>query len=132
MKALGKKIMETCGLEGSFGAYRHSPTQVNVYVYTFWKSTEVKYFLDRKLLRVEDRRFRWDQFLTGMHARGGFDQDGFLDDLWAVLVDVVCLGFLTWITTGIIMWWQVKHTRMWGWAALGAGAGLFSAFLTWL
>jgi len=129
LKQMGKRIMELCGLEGSYGVHRQSPTQVNVYVYTFLKATQVEYHLDRKLLLVKNRRFRWDQFLTGIHARGGFEQEGILNRLWAVVVDVVCLGFLVWITTGIIMWRQLKHTRMWGWVALAGGIGLFGVLL---
>ena len=68
----------------SFGVYRQSPTQVNVYAYSFRHSTQLKYFTDQKRMTVEDRRFRWDHFLTGMHGRGGFEQEGLLDRSWSV------------------------------------------------
>ena len=70
LRAFGATLLQRAGIIAStFGAYRQSPTQVNVYVYSFWKSTQLKYFADQKRLPVEDRRFRWDHFLTGMHAR---------------------------------------------------------------
>ena len=91
MRSFGAALLEEAGIEGtSFGAYRQSPTQINVYPYSFWKSTQLKYFVDQKKLTVEDRRFRWDHFLTGMHARGGFEQEGFLQTSWSVVVDLVC------------------------------------------
>jgi hypothetical protein len=129
LRPLGRQILKDTGINASFGVYRQSETQINVYAYTFLQSTQIKYFVDRKLLRVEDRRFRWDHFFTGMHARGGFQQESFLDDAWAVLVDVVCAGFLIWIASGLIMWWQLKPHRKGGWLALAAGFATFGWFL---
>jgi hypothetical protein len=129
LRPLGARIMKDAGLEGSFGAYRQGPNQINVYVYTFLKSTQAKYLLDQKKLVVEDRRFRMDQFLTGMHAKGGFEQERIQDKLWGVVVDLVCLGFLLWIGTGLFMWWHLPSTRRWGWVALLAGLGSFAWFV---
>jgi len=44
-------------------------------------------------------------------------------------VDLVCLGFIVWIATGIYMWWQLRRTRSWGFLALGSGVLLFLVFL---
>jgi hypothetical protein len=129
LRPLGARILRDTGIEGSFGAYRQNQAQINVYIYTFLKSTQIKYFVDRQLLRVEDRRFRWDQFFTGMHARGGFAQNSALDDAWAIVVDVVCVAFLVWIVTGLIMWWQIRGHRRWGLLALGAGSAAFAVFM---
>lgn len=130
LKALGDRIVRENGLEGSWGTYRANPRQVNVYVHTFRSATEVTYFVDDKRLVARDRHFRWDHFLTGMHARGGFRHPLPLDSVWAVVVDLVCVAFLIWITTGLIMWWQLRGTRTWGLIALASGAGLFILFLS--
>jgi hypothetical protein len=130
LRAFGGALLKEVGIEASsFGAYRQSPKQLNIYSYSFWKSTQLKYFIDQKKLSVEDHRFRWDQFLTGMHARGGFEQDGFLQDSWAVVVDIVCLAMLVWIASGIYMWWGLPGHRGWGWLALLSGAGSFAWFV---
>lgn len=129
LRAVGERIMKDSGLSGAFGSYRQSPNQLNVYVYTSLYSTQVKYFIQEHRLVAEDRRFRFDQFLTGLHARGGFEQDGFLNTLWGVVVDIVCLGFLLWIATGLYMWWKLKQTRSWGWLALAGGFVSFGLFL---
>src|SRR6185295_9031276 len=92
LRDFGARVMRETGLKGSFGAYRPNPGEVHVYVYTFWVSTQVKYFPEKKLLRLEDRRFRWDEFLTGMHARGGFEDRRPLNVGWSVVVDLVCVG----------------------------------------
>jgi hypothetical protein len=129
LRRFGAVLLEKAGIETTnFGAYRQSPTQVNVYSYSFWQSTQLKYFADQKKLTVEDRRFRWDHFLTGMHARGGFEQEGFLERSWSVVVDLVCLAILVWIATGLYMWWGVPGSRRWGWVAVCAGVGSFLVF----
>ena len=129
LRALGSRLLREAGIEGTnFGVYRQSENQVNVYSYSFWKSTQLKYFIDRRRLTVEDRRFRWDHFLTGMHARGGFEQEGFLQDSWSVVVDLVCLGIVLWIASGLYMWWHVPGHRRWGWAAILGGAASFFLF----
>ena len=128
LRAVGDRILKDAGIEGAHGTYRQSTNQVNVYVYTFWHSTQLKYFIDEKKLVCEDRRFRWDHFLTGMHAKGGFEQGG-LHDLWSVVVDLVCLGMFLWIFTGLVMWWSLPFTHRWGWVAIGSGFSSFAWFL---
>jgi len=128
LRPFADQVVKLVGLSGSYGAYRQSPKQVNVYVYTFWKSTQVKYFLEEKKLVMEDRRFRWDHFFTGMHAKGGFDQGGW-HNVWGVMVDLVCLGLLLWVVTGLIMWCSLPVVRGWGWVALVSGVVSFGVFL---
>ena len=132
LRSFGAALLARAGIRNthrtSFGVYRQNPTQVNVYVYSFWASTQLKYFADRQTLTVEDRRFRWDQFLTGMHARGGFEQAGFLQNSWSVVVDVVCVSILVWIGSGLYMWWGVPGSRTWGAVAILAGTASFLLF----
>jgi hypothetical protein len=129
----GRTMLASVGIQGTnFGVNRQSPTQVNVYSYSFWTSTQVKYFTDRKVVRVEDRRFRWDQFLTGMHSRGGFDQEGWLQDAWGVVVDLVQVAIVVWVASGILMWWPLRAHRRWGALAIGAGVLSFALFVALL
>jgi hypothetical protein len=133
LRDFGASLLRQAGVTAStFGAYRQSPTQVNVYVYSFWHSTQVKYHADQKRLTVEDRRFRWDHFLTGMHARGGFDQEGLLVRSWSIVVDLVCLGILVWIASGLYMWWGLPGSRRWGCLAVAAGIASFVVFIAGL
>jgi len=129
LRPLGAALLREAGVNGtSFGIYRQSPTQVNVYAYSFWQSTQLKYYVDQKKLTVEDRRFRWDHFLTGVHARGGFEQDSLLDRSWSLVVDLVSLSMLLWIASGLYMWWELPGQRRWGWLAIAAGTASFAFF----
>ena len=129
LRQVGAQILKDLGMEGSFGVYRPNKQRVNIYLFDFWSSTELTYFVEQNRLLAEDNRFRWDHFLTGVHARGGFDQDSILDDSWAVLVDLVCLGILIWIASGLYMWWQIRQVRSWGALALSGGLISFLVFL---
>ena len=129
LREVGARILRDMDLKGGFGASRPRAREISVYRFDFWSATRITYFLDQKRLVAEDRGFRWASFLTGMHARGGFEQHSFLDDAWAVTVDVVCVGFLVWIASGLYMWWQLRQTRSWGFLALGGGIASFVVFL---
>lgn len=130
LKALGARIAHDFHMpDASYGVYRQGPNQLNIYVHTFWKSTQFKYFINEQRLTAEDRRFRWDHFLTGMHARGGYEDVRIFPIAWAVLIDVVCLGFLIWIGSGLYMWWCLPGLRKWGWVAILGGAASFVFFL---
>jgi len=129
MRAFGARLMQEAGLAGtSFGVYRQSPNQINVYAYSFLKSTQLKYFVDAKRLTVEDRRFRWDHFLTGLHARGGFEDERLFVRSWSVIVDMVCVAMIVWIASGLYMWWGLPGHRTWGWLAIAAGTAAFAVF----
>jgi len=129
LRETGARILQDNGLQGSFGVYQPNPQRLNIYLFSFWSATEITYFINQKRLLAEDQPFRWSSFLTGLHARGGFEQESLLSDAWGVIVDFVCLGFLVWIGTGLYMWWQLQPTRFWGGLALGSGALAFVLFL---
>jgi hypothetical protein len=129
LREFGRGILDHTGLSApNFGVYRANPNTVIVTAFSFLRTSRVVYTLDRKTLRVEDRRFRFDQFLTGLHARGGFEQDGILADSWGVVVDLVCAAMILWVVTGFYMWWGLPAHRRWGWTAILSGAAAFAVF----
>ncbi len=128
LREVGARILADLGMSGAFGVSRPNSRQINVYCPNFLRPTRITYDLDKKRLLAEDREFHWPQFLTGLHARGGFEQDSVLNDAWGVTVDVVCVAMMLWIATGVYMWWQLPASRGWGWLALLGGAGSFVLF----
>lgn len=130
LRPLGQRVVRDFHLEdASYGVYRANPKQLNIYVHTFWKVTQFRYLIDEKRIIAENRRFRWDHFLTGMHARGGFEDERFFPVFWSVVIDLVCLGFLLWIASGLYMWWSLPGLRKWGAVALSGGVISFAIFL---
>lgn len=131
LQKFAKAVVTDLNLEvtGSLGAYQPNNRRINVYLVTFWHHTRITYDIENQHIKAEDKRFRWDQFFTTLHARGGYHQDGFLNDLWALIVDIIGLAFILWVASGIYMWWQLKQTRRWGIVALGSGILSFVIFL---
>ncbi|MEW5979214.1 MAG: hypothetical protein AB1898_25750 [Acidobacteriota bacterium] len=86
---------------------------------------------DQKLV-IEREQFRTPSFLERMHRRRGFQQPYLLDGLWGVSVDLVIVGMIFWVLSGLWMWWELRSTRLWGAAFSLAGFSLFSFFLIFI
>jgi hypothetical protein len=70
LRRVGAQVLKDSGVEeGAFGAYRDGEGKLTVYRHDFWRSTRIVYDTNRKTLRAEDKRFRFDQFLTGIGLR---------------------------------------------------------------
>jgi hypothetical protein len=132
LRPLGRQMMTAAGLEGGYWVYRVNPGQVQAGHPEFLSPVRLNYFAQEKRLVVERRPFNWRGFLSGMHTRGGYDMGGFWDSVWAFFVDLVCVGLLLWMATGIYMWWGLRSTRVWGWTALAAGALCFAVIIATL
>jgi hypothetical protein len=129
LKEVATDILNEFGLRNSFFVSRPRPDRLNIFVKDFYSPTKLTYFTKEGRLLVEERRFQWNTFIVGMHFRGGYQQDLFLDDLWAVLLDLVCIGFVVWISSGIYIWWKLRRLRLWGAVALAGGLVSFGWFL---
>ena len=128
LRPTGAAILRDNGMDGAFGVFREGGN-LHIFRHDLRSATRITYFPGRQRLLAEDRPFYWSTFLTEMHARGGFQQPGFLPWAWSILVDVVCLGILVWIASGLYMWWHVRGHRGWGWLALASGAASFAIFV---
>ncbi|HUW84942.1 MAG TPA: hypothetical protein VMZ31_19350 [Phycisphaerae bacterium] len=129
LRAIAADILDDVGLDRPFWVYRPNPRRLNIGAFTFLKATRLTYFIDEGRLLAEDKRFRLDHAFTGIHARGGFVQESLLSDAWAVVVDLVGVGVILWVATGVYMWWRDRRLRLWGGLALGGGAVCFAALL---
>jgi hypothetical protein len=129
LREFGRRLLAEAGVEApNFGVYSPNPDTIQVHAFSFLRTTRIVYAVKQRKIAVEDRRFRFDQFLTGMHARGGFEQDGFLSDAWGGMVDLVSLAMVLWVMTGYFMWWGLARHRRWAGIALLAGAAAFALF----
>ena len=129
LRGFARTVLTRVGVDApNFGVHRPNRTTVNIYAFSFLRATRITCAIDRGQVTVEDRRFRFDQFLTGLHARGGFAQDGWLQDSWAVVVDLVAVALILWIASGFYLWWGSPGPRRWGWLAVVSGVGSFLVF----
>ncbi len=129
LRQFGRTLVQELGIERpNLGVYRVNARTLHVISHSFLETIRATVAIDEKKVTVEKRRFRWEQFLAGLHVRGGFAQDGLMADAWAVVVDIVCAAFLLFIATGYYMWWRIGPHRNWGWLAILSGAGAFLGF----
>ncbi|MEM7229089.1 MAG: PepSY domain-containing protein [Planctomycetota bacterium] len=63
-------------------------------------------------------------FLTRLHVSRGYPSEVTARWIWAVIVDVVAGLMIFWALSGILMWWQMKPTRMVGGVTVVIGLAL--------
>jgi hypothetical protein len=131
VRAVAREILKENNLEGAFNAQRPNPGELRITRNTFFDLTRLTYSIMDQKLRAERQHVRWDQVILRMHFRGGYNQPLFLNKLWALMVDLSCVGILLWITSGLIMWWRLSRTRVWGAIALAGGLLSFLS-LVWM
>jgi hypothetical protein len=131
LRPLGEQMMKAAGITGGFWVYRASPQRIDAGHPNFLHPIRATYYVDQKRLLVERRDVGLEDFLSGMHTRGGYNLGGFWDSVWAVFVDVVAIALLAWIASGLFMWWKLPGTglRRWGWLALAGGLVSFALII---
>lgn len=129
LREVATEILKEFELGNSFFVSRPVPERININALDFTSATRLTYFIEEGRLLVEEQNFQFKTFLIVMHLRGGYEQDNFLDDLWAVILDLVCIAFVVWVFSGIYIWWNLRDLRFWGWVALVGGLLTFGWFL---
>jgi hypothetical protein len=66
------------------------------------------------------------QLLNRFHHRRGYQQPYAADRAMAVSVDLVIVAMVFWALSGLWMWWEMRATRYWGFAAAAFGIGIFA------
>lgn len=79
---------------------------------------------DRKLL-IERVEFQSGALLSRFHRRRGYQQAYAPDRMMAVSVDAVIVALVFWAISGLWMWWEMRATRVWGFASMVAGIAIF-------
>ena len=78
---------------------------------------------------IERQKVTPSALLVGLHLKHGVRHPGIAANLWGITLDLVILGMLFWVLSGIWMWLEIKPTRLWGAVSGLAGIGLFLLFL---
>ncbi len=130
LRKIALQVLKDVDMEGSFWVnLQENQGRLNINRFDTWSAIRLVYHIDEQRLTAEHKKFTIRESLLRMHTRGGFQQESMLSDVWAVIVDIVCVGFLIWMATGIYMWWQIKPSRSWGFIALGGGFLCYMIFL---
>jgi hypothetical protein len=62
------------------------------------------------------------EYLLRLHTAHGFPDEQNARWWWAIIVDLMSFVLIGWTITGLIMWWKIKATRKWGFAAILFGS----------
>ena len=54
------------------------------------------------------------KFLLRLHTAHGYPGETNGRWWWAVIVDATAIVLVFWGLSGLLMWWQLKSTRVWG------------------
>jgi hypothetical protein len=120
LRPTAEKILADQGMKGAFFAQRQGQ-KLNVNMPNFREPVRFVYQIDAKKLQLEKRSFSAVELLARLHERTGYGRGGFLNDLWAFVVDLYCVTVLVWIATGLYLWWKLPIVRGWGFAAIAGG-----------
>ena len=129
-RMMGEQILSDIGLEGSYWANENK----NRGTVTIFRMDPLKpkrltfYPADGKLI-IERQIVETVSFMRRMHFRRGYQHNFFMDDIWALTIDIAIFAIIFWGISGVIMWWKMKATRKWGTVSLAAGVMMFLIFL---
>ena len=129
-RMVADQILASLDLEGSFTVRgRMDGDHLTILRQNPIDLRRITYYPADGKLRVERQAFRTSTFLERMHRRRGYQHNFFLDDTWAVSVDLVIVAMIFWVASGIWMWWELQATRRWGALSALSGVALFGFFL---
>lgn len=128
LRATAQRILADQGLAGAFGVQRQGQ-RLNIAVPNFWHPLRLYYDAEAKKLRAEKKKFSWVEVLIRMHQRTGYQHPGFLNTLWAVIVDVFCVTTFVWIATGLYLWWKLPGMRTSGFLTIAGGIATITILL---
>lgn len=75
-------------------------------------------------------RPRLVQVLETLHKTHHFPVHGGMAWVWALFADITGLTLVVWALSGLVMWWQMKPTRVIGAAAVAAALALFAVVMS--
>ncbi len=132
-RMIGAQILEHLDLAGTFNVQgKADQPKLVINRNGAFAAHRITYLRQENRLLIEKQQFVAPVFLNRAHFRSGFEQPFLAAWIWAVLVDLVIVGMLFWVGSGIWMWWEIKPARGWGAAFALTGFGLFGIMLATL
>lgn len=117
----GENMLKNLGTLGRYRARVDENENLVILRQKFLSTTRYTYNPKLNKLTAEERRLPWNEALTQAHFRAGFAFPYFIDQLWAVTIDLLVLSTLIWIASGLILWIRLRRFRIWGLVAIAGG-----------
>jgi len=131
-RAMSRQILTSVGLDGAHNVSQRKDGVIVISRNDLITPRRLTYSPADRTLVIERQSHRTTALLERFHRRRGYATGYGLDTAWAVSVDVVIVGMVFWVLSGLWMWWEMKVTRGYGAGALVGGLGLFGMYLLML
>lgn len=129
-RMIAAQILDDLGLSGPFNVQPGS-NQARMIINRggAFSAHRITYFRAENRLLLEQQKFTAPVFVNRAHFRAGYEQPFVSSKIWAALVDLVVLGMLFWVVSGVLMWWEIKPARGSGAVFALVGFGAFGLLL---
>ena len=124
-RMIGAQVLEHLGLAGTFNVQGGAnATRLVINRNAPFAVHRITYLRSENRLLIEKLRLTTPTFLNRTHFRAGYTQPYVSAKIWGFVVDLVIVGMVFWVVSGIWMWWEIKPSRAWGAGFALAGFGL--------
>ena len=89
----------------------------------------IHYYPRENKVIIERQKTTTASLLVGLHLKHGIGHPGIAANLWGIVLDLVIVGMLFWVLSGVWMWLGIKPARFWGGVSGLVGLGLFLLFM---
>ena len=107
-------------------------TKLNFIAYVDGVPARITYVLKDGHVDVErydaDDGFSLRQYFLGLHTSHGHPPHWNTRSLWSLVIDLMAIAMVTWGTSGVLMWWQIKRTRLLGGLVIAASLTVATLF----
>jgi len=128
-RVAAQQILSDLKLEGTFGVGATSPEgKLTITRQDIIAPRRITFYPGERRVEIERSKTDAVGFLYRFHRRRGYDPPFAADRAMAVSVDLVIIAMVFWALSGLWMWWEMRATRLWGFACAVAGIGIFVVF----
>ena len=124
-REIAKQILQHLDLSGTHNANRRPNGTIMINRREAMTPRRITFNPETGSLLVERQVMSFPTWLRTIHHRSGFQSEEVLEDTWALSVDLVILAMISWVLSGLWMYWEIKAARKWGLVCMLAGIGLF-------
>jgi len=126
-RTAAQQILDDAGIVGDQQPKGFGWTKLNFLARLEGQPVRITYVLKDGHIDIDpyqpDGEMPLRQFLLRMHTTHGQSPHWNGRMIWSVVVDVMAIAMVTWAITGVIMWWQIRRTRLIGFAVIALSIG---------
>ena len=131
-REVGLQILRDLDREGAFWVARNQKLTAKRFTVNRNRAIgpeRIHYLPQENKVIIERQKVTPSALLVGLHLKHGVGHPGIAANLWGIILDLMVVGMLFWVASGVWMWLEIKPARLWGAVSVLSGIGLFLLFL---